>query len=233
MKRFLLMGSLLAFAACDDGDSTSPAPAPAPAPAPEPEPPPETASYTWAVPEIRISPRVPGSLPDGVGTAPPLAMVAHSADLELFAEGAIASDGLKRLAEAGDSSVFLAEAEAMGAEVLFDHQDDLLAFVLTGGATTELHIDRPCVTYAQMFSPSPDWFFGAASLCFVDETGNWVEETMAELIAYDAGTREGTEFRKGMDPDTEPREPISLLDVPPYFVPPAIVQILTLTRVAE
>ena len=83
-----------------------------------------------------------------------------------------------------------------------------------------------------MIAPSSDWFIGFTNICATDEEGNWVDEMIADLLAYDAGTAEGEDFQH-KSADTEPREPIALLDRPPYFEAPAIVQVLSATRNAE
>ena len=83
-----------------------------------------------------------------------------------------------------------------------------------------------------MIAPSPDWFIGFTNICATDEDGTWVDEISAELVAYDAGTAEGEDFQYKSG-DTDPREPIALLEAAPYFVPPAIVQVLSATRKAE
>ena len=223
----LFTGSLL-LAGCGGDDSstpTTPTPAPTtptpPAPEPPPEPTvPETATYDVAYsalissnPLLQLLGAIP--FPEGVGTAPPLAMIAHPVDTALWEEGGMASDGLKLLAEMGDSSAFLAEAEAMGFTALMSHEDELAALLLTPEIT--LSIDAPCVTFAQMIAPSPDWFFGFSAVCAVGEDGAWLEEVSLTSVAYDAGTAEGDTFMfKAEGGDTDPREAIVELDVPPF-----------------
>ena len=237
--RFAALLLVTAFAAsltgCG-GDSSSPA-APAPAPAPAPPPPPESAepetqSYTFVLPDVRISPRIPGTLPEGVDFYPDLVLVAHARDEAPWALDAIASDGMKVLAEAGISEDFAQEAEAAGMVVHARTFAELLQVFLSPDPSIELDSDRPCLSYAQMIAPSPDWFIGFTNICATDEDGNWLDEISAELVACDAGTAEGEDFQYKSG-DTDPREPIALLDAAPYFVSPAVVQVLTATRKAE
>ncbi len=226
----------LTLAACaDDADAPAPAPAPAPTPAPAPEPAPEpvpeTATYTFDQPEPLISPRVPGTLPSGVHFAPPLAMVAHAPGEAPWVPGEIASDGMKLLAEAGASWELLMEAEAAGAEVVFGDQAEMLALLLSPDPSLEVSLERPCFSYAQMIAPTPDWFVGFSDACAAED-GEWLGEIEVELTAYDAGTATGGEYQY-KSADTEPREPIALLDAPPYFASPAVTMVIRATRKTE
>ncbi len=237
LTALLVVAALAAFLAGCDGDSSSPAaPAPAPTPAPPPPPPepaePETRSYTFIPPDVRISPRIPGTLPEGVDFYPDLVLVAHARDEAPWGLDAIASDGMKVLAEAGASADFAQEAETAGMVVHARSFAELLQLFLSPDPSIELDSDRPCLSYAQMIAPSPDWFIGFTNVCATDEDGNWLDEISAELVAYDAGTAEGEDFQYKSG-DTDPREPIALLDTAPYFVSPAVVQVLTATRKAE
>ena len=228
--------AILITACGGDGSSTTPAPAPAPAPTPQPEPEPEpepaAAVYSFSQPEVFISTRVPGTLPDGVDYAPALALVAHAPGEPPWAEGQTASDGLKILAETGESDGLLAEAEAAGATVLFGSLGQMLGLLLTPDPSIEVTLDQPCFSYAQMIAPSSDWFIGFSDVCATDGDGRWQDDIEAELLAYDAGTATGADYMF-KSADTEPREAVSLLDAPPYFSAPALVQIIRAARKVE
>lgn len=239
--RSLLTGLLLAagtaITGCDDGGSTpvAPAPAPAPVPAPAPPPPPpepETATYTFAQPIPQLGPRVPGSLPEGVDFAFPLALIAHPRDAGPWTLGETASDGLKLLAETGASAGLVAEAEAAGMEVIAADLGEFLQIFLSPDPSIEMHLDRPCLTYAQQIAPSSDWFIGVDSACATDEEGRWLASMSVDVIAHDAGTAEGEDFM-AKSADTEPREAVAVLDAPPYLAAPAVAYPLTATRKAE
>ena len=233
----LLVGAVASLmAACDDDSSSpvAPAPAPVPAPAPTPPPPPEpeTATYTFAQPIPRLGPRVPGSLPEGVDFAPPLALIAHARDAAPWTVGKVASDGLKTLAETGVSDELIAEAEAAGMEVIATSLAEFLQIFLSPDPSIEMHLERPCLSYAQQIAPSSDWFIGLSNSCATDEDGRWLAEMGADVIAYDAGTAEGEDFMF-KSADTDPRQPISVLDAPPYLAAPAVTYPLTATRKEE
>lgn len=213
-----------------------PAPAPAPAPTPPPPPPepsePETAQYTFAMPEVRISPRVPGTLPEGVKFSDPLVFVAHARDAAPFDVDDTASDGLRLLAETGAPDALLGEAQAASMDIVAAHFGQLLQVFLSPDPSIELSLERPCLSYAQRIDPSSDWFIGFSNVCATDDEGRWMDAVSAELLAYDAGTATGEAFQEKSG-DTDPREPIALLDAEPYFVAPAVVQVLSATRKEE
>ena len=223
----------LALAACaDDADAPAPAPTPAPAPAPAPEPEPETATYTFEQPTPLLGPRVPGSLPMGVDFAPPLALVAHAPGEAPWILGETASDGLKLLAETGDSSALIAEAEAAEMDIIATNLGEFFAIFLSPDPSIELHHERPCVTYAQMIAPSSDWFVGVSGECATDADGAWLDEMGADVIVYDAGTATGEDFMF-KSADSDPREPISLLDAPPFLPEGTVYLELNATRKTE
>ncbi len=229
----VLAAAAIALSACeDDSSAPAPAPTPAPAPAPQPEPEPETASYTFEQPTPLLGPRVPGSLPEGVHFAPPLALVAHAPGEAPWSPGETASDGLKLLAEAGDSSALIAEAEAAGMDILATNLTEFFAIFLSPDPSITLHLERPCVSYAQMIAPSADWFVGVSDGCATDGDGAWQDEMSADVIVYDAGTATGEDFRF-KSADTEPREPIMVLDAPPYLPAPTVYLELSATRKTE
>lgn len=224
---------------CDDGGSTpaAPAPAPTPAPAPPPAPPeppePETVTYLFEQPDDRIGPRQPGTLPDGVSFASELILLAHARDAGPFSVGATASDEMKLLAETGSPETLIAGLDD-STEVIAGSLGELLRIFLSPEPAIDMHLDHPCLSYAERIEPSPDWFIGFANVCAADEDGKWLDTIQTQLLAYDAGTADGDDYAAKADgADTEPREAITLLDKPPHFVAPAIVQILSATRQEE
>ena len=125
-----LRSALAAFAAAlliascgGDSGGTTPAPAPAPAPAPTPPPPPpepepevEMATYIVnAIPQESYSsnPQFQAfgfkPFPEGAGGVDAIALLAHPADMAPWEVGGVASEGLKMLAETGDSAALIGE----------------------------------------------------------------------------------------------------------------------------
>ena len=234
----LLLATGVAIPACDDGGSTpvAPAPAPVPAPAPTPPPPPpapETATYVFAQPQDRIGPRQPGTLPEGVSFSAELILAAHARDAGPFAVGETASDPMRELAETGSPQALI-ESGGDSFQVVADSLGGLLRIFLSPEPSIEMNLAQPCLSYAERIEPSPDWFIGFANVCATDEDGSWLDMIETQLLAYDAGTADGDDYAdKAEGADSEPREPITLLDKPPHFVAPAVVQILSATRAEE
>lgn len=229
--------------ACGDSSSTTtPAPAPAPTtptpatptpPTPEPTPAePETATYSLAS-ERLLGPGSPVPLPAGVSLHSELVAVRHARDWTLFQDGLTASDGLKTLAETGEVSAVIAEAEAAGAVIVWRSLGDLLAAVLAPDPSIEVTSDKPCFSLAEKLAPSSDWFIGFSSACATDEDGNWLDLITLENIAWDAGTASGPPFAEKTS-DTEPREPIEQLNLRDHWdgldTSPAVFHRYTITR---
>ena len=231
-----VFAAALLLASCGgDSGGTSPAPAPAPAPAPTPPPPPpepepgvEMATYIVnAVPQESYSSNLQFQalgfkpFPGGAGGVEAIALLAHPADMAPWEVGGIASDGLKMLAETGDSAALIGEGEAMGFNVIASSFNDIAGLVVAAlldpntseGITVSL--DQPCLSYAQRLDPSSDWFMGFASVCAVDEDGNWLEELALTANMFDAGTAEGEPYMAASGP-TNPQQPISKVESTPW-----------------
>ena len=228
-----VLAAALAIANCgsDSGSTTAPAPAPTPAPTPAPEPEPaEMATYT-----IQYTPVFSGNplfqalgampFPEGVTALDPLAFFAHPVDTMLWEPGGIATEGLKMLAETGESDAMLAEAMAMEFTVLANNFGVITA-VLGAGEVTLSH-DAPCLSYAQPLKPNADWFFGFANVCAVDEDGNWLEEVSLQTVMYDAGTAEGDPYMDATGA-TDPQQPIMKVETPPWNQAPVSIIVGTL-----
>ena len=235
-RRILLMaGALVAagltLAGCGSDSSTTPTPprtptpaptTPTPAPTPTPEPPaqPEEATY-----DITTQPFISDSalaqavgaapFPEGVSSATGLVMGEHPPDVPLWEPGAMASEGLKMLAETGDPSAMIADAESRGIVVRWRDASAVFNLISVTREIT-LSYTAPCISYAQAITPSPDWFVGFASVCAVDaETGEWLEEVSFSAAAFDAGTDDGDDYT-AEDAPSSPQQPIMRLDKAPF-----------------
>lgn len=140
----------------------------------------------------------------------PLIGATHRPEIRFWQEGSPASNGIERMAEEGLSDPLAAEVQpAIGA----GDADQ----VLRGGSiahspgATELSFaideDFPAVTLVSMLAPSPDWFVGVSALS-LREGGDWVQEKVVHLVAWDAGTDSGITFRSP-DQDTFPPLPVT------------------------
>jgi hypothetical protein len=65
-----------------------------------------------------------------------------------------------------------------------------------------------------MIAPSPDWFIGVRNLDLMPG-GQWANEIVVDLFAYDAGTDSGPSYTSP-DQATQPPEPIALITGYPF-----------------
>jgi hypothetical protein len=147
----------------------------------------------------------------------------HGDDVTFWAEGSLASYGIKQMAELGSKTPLDFEVEAA---ILAGTADGLLS----GGGispspgnvelTFDVSVDFPLVTLVSMIAPSPDWFVGVSSLSLLED-GSWLSSVVIQLFAYDAGTDGGVIYTSP-DEETDPRADISLITVSPFDVASAL-----------
>uniref|UniRef100_A0A4W3J8K8 Spondin-2-like n=1 Tax=Callorhinchus milii TaxID=7868 RepID=A0A4W3J8K8_CALMI len=134
----------------------------------------------------------------------------HSDDFTLWAEGDMASAGVKLFAEDGNPDLLLEEVNIT--EVVFTADP----ITLGEGNTCTMLTATPShplvrfslvqVSFLVRVIPSPDWFLGASrvNLCEGDE---WRESISLDLFPWDAGTDSGFTFSSPNFP-TSPQEPV-------------------------
>jgi len=200
----------LLVAACSEGPSPLVPTAPSAA-APQPAPPPAEPTARYQV--TFAGAWTQGSHPQDFPSNPHFSRLVggtHSASARFWAEGALASEGIKNMAERGQIQPLDQEVEA--AIAAGAAQRVLIGGALgagTGSVVLEFEMSQayPLVTLVTMVAPSPDWFVGVTALPLF-ENGQWVDERRIELVPWDAGTDGGSTFTS---PDlvTTPREPVS------------------------
>lgn len=142
----------------------------------------------------------------------PLVGCTHSAAVVFWAPGASASQGIENMAELGATSTLLAEfglaqqaglvgSTFTGSGLLFTPTSDSITF-----SATATHAR---VTLVTMVAPSPDWFVGVAGLDLL-AGGQWADEVVVPLLAWDAGSDSGATFTAA-DIDTLPQVPIAAI----------------------
>lgn len=140
----------------------------------------------------------------------PLVGGTHTAQVTFWGEGALATTGIKDMAERGLTGTMVQEINAAIAAGTAQHAFTGGAISLSPGAATadfEISQSHPLVTLVSMIAPSPDWFVGVAGLALF-ERGQWIDERRIELLPWDAGTDSGRTFTS---PDlvTAPPAPIA------------------------
>ncbi|MEO1718024.1 MAG: spondin domain-containing protein [Planctomycetota bacterium] len=164
----------------------------------------------------------------------PLIGGVHSNAVSFWEPGGIASEGMERMAEIGrvtnlrnEVNAAIAAGTAL-ARVQGVRIDDFPDTTTLSFEATDAH-DR--LTLVTMIAPSPDWFVGTHGLALRDSAGEWLEEIVVGLDAYDAGTDSGTDLTSA-DSDTNPQEPIRNIQNEPPFNGLPVLGRYTLTLVS-
>lgn len=174
-RLFLLLAASVAFQACSSDDNVAIIP-------PPPPPPPVMAGFDITV--INLTNAQPLS---------PIAVIAHSPDYSVFAIGSASSAGLEELAEGGDNSALLAEADA-----------DAAVIVTESGAGPIAPAGSETVSIEFLASELPALQLSVTTMLV--NTNDAFASSKAELegmavgdvlilngVAYDAGTEADTE----------------------------------------
>jgi len=149
----------------------------------------------------------------------PLIGGTHNANVVFWQPGALASTGIKNVAELGSAGQLRDEVnDAIGAGTALQVISGGGIASSPGSVSTSFDINRshPLVTLVTMIAPSPDWFIGVHGLNLF-RNGRWAEEVVVPVLPYDAGTDSGATYRSPNEPTTPP-EPIFLIQGPPLQV---------------
>ncbi len=175
-KAGLLAVTAVVIAACDNDDRNTPQ-------APIPVPP---AQATFDVTVTNLTNAQPMS---------PLAVIAHNFNYSAFAIGETATPGLEQMAEGGDNSGLLAEADAVQGVMITDSgaapvppgMSDTMSFTIDAA-----NVGLTGVTVLTMLVNTNDAFSGLNSYPLANVAVG--EEAVQYVVAYDAGTELNTEL---------------------------------------
>jgi hypothetical protein len=165
-----------------------------------------------------------GSLPGGAHFTPMIGAT-HTAN-PLWTPGNLAGPPLEQVAETGGTVLMSNRIQNRIASGTADSQidlDDVFTFPTT--QTIAIIVDPAFsqVSLAAMVAPSPDWFVGVSDVDLAPG-GVFLDEVVVDLMPYDAGTEEGDDFVL-LNPDTDPPEPIALVNGTPFHGSPVIGRI--------
>jgi hypothetical protein len=135
----------------------------------------------------------------------------HKADTFLWKTGIIATDGLKDVAEIGNSLKINKEIDSiigMGrASLRFDIPPPAINSTVQKDLMFTPAFSQ--ISFVSMIAPSPDWFIGIHNLSLI--SGNkWIADTTVNIYVYDSGTEEGDVFGYN-NPATLPRQNVGVL----------------------
>ncbi|VDD87724.1 unnamed protein product [Enterobius vermicularis] len=170
----------------------------------------------------------------------------HSNNYTMWKFGTIATDGLKEIAEWGNTYKGEQEMKANATEIRTLMKIKGLWYPEVQGKTrSTFQVNRyhHLVSLAAMFGPSPDWCVGVSSinLCLPDCT--WAKERVFELLPFDAGTDNGPSYMSPNNP-ADPRVPVhpittKLDKLSPFYneesdvIPPLAKLVLTVKEVTK
>lgn len=173
----------------------------------------------------------PGAWPAGAHWSGPVGGV-HNDQVQFWAEGKAASEGIRLMAERGQQATLVSEIQAgiptgkalftMTASGLSSPAQRIITFPQ---ATTR---DFPLLTLCSMVAPSPDWFVGVSGLSLIGADGGWIPEQTVALDGYDAGSDSGADFTSP-DLATQPRSVVKRFNGYPALIQGAIVPFGTFT----
>uniref|UniRef100_A0AC34R1F0 Spondin-1 n=1 Tax=Panagrolaimus sp. JU765 TaxID=591449 RepID=A0AC34R1F0_9BILA len=134
----------------------------------------------------------------------------HSKNYTMWKFGGISTDGMKEIAEWGNTYKGEQEMKGNASEIRTIIKMKGLWYPEVQGRTTgHFHVNKyhHLASLAAMFGPSPDWCVGVSqiNLCLPDCT--WAEERVFDLLPFDAGTDDGPTYMSPNNP-REPRRPI-------------------------
>ena len=161
-----------------------------------------TVSLNWQAPQFTV--------PTNAHVTTLIGMI-HSKDTSLWMPGTKASKGLEDVAEVGNATYMNQELDAVIAANKALSKFGISAPAVTGTVSMDLNFNTnfPCISFASMIAPSPDWFMGLHDVNLF-QNRKWLSDTTINILLYDAGTEDGDVF--GYDnPATNPQQNISLL----------------------
>jgi len=154
----------------------------------------------------------------------------HTDEESFWLPGLLASPGIENMAEEGSKEPLATEVDEAIAAGTAETK-------LSGGGITPspgsvslsfmISEDFPLVSLVSMIAPSPDWFVGVRDLSLCVDDG-WLDLLIVDLLPYDAGTDSGETFTADND-NTDPQEPITLIDGDPFHVMGILVPLGTFT----
>jgi hypothetical protein len=154
----------------------------------------------------------------------------HNSRVTFWKEGDLASPGIQLMAEKGRNSPLdqeVASAIAAGNAEFVLSGDALSGSPRSVSMEFQIGVNFPLVTLVTMVAPSPDWFVGVSGLSLLPN-GQWAEEVVATLYAWDAGTDCGVTYA-AENCESRPPQPIHRLSGFPVAVNGAVAPFGTMT----
>lgn len=143
----------------------------------------------------------------------------HTLSTSYWSPGALASDGIKSMAETGSKVNLRAIFDVTDAQGVSDVRIDGPGLATSPSSVTisfQVRDTHPLLTLVSMIAPSPDWFVGVMDYPLM-ELGAWKPQIAIDLYAWDAGTDSGTSYTSA-NQATQPPVGIQLISTEPFAV---------------
>ncbi|KAJ7352967.1 hypothetical protein OS493_032906 [Desmophyllum pertusum] len=143
----------------------------------------------------------PNAVPMNGAHFSPLVGCSHSSGYKMFEAGMMATEGVKNVAETGNTTKLKYEIMKQ----MMYNKTTWKTFEASGKVNGTAHVsglkvyataDYYMVSAIAMMVPSPDWFVGVAGVNLCDN-GMWKENETAMSQPWDAGTKNGSMFDMG------------------------------------
>ena len=156
----------------------------------------------WKAPEFGV--------PPGIHFTTILGMI-HNRQTYQWKEGELASWGVERIAESGNTGPMVMEIDSIVA------LGKVISYVVINAPTpigynkTNIYCNSnySYISFETMIAPTPDWFTGINSFNLY-ANDKWITDTTVNLYSYDAGTETGDAFVYN-NPETIPKENVHKL----------------------
>jgi hypothetical protein len=165
------------------------------------------------------------SMPDGAHLTS-LYGATHTPGQPFWSAGEDASLGVQNVAENGDPTDLMNELSVAinsGIALTQVSSDMISEFPGSSSVMFEVSESHPNVSFVSMIAPSPDWFVGISDVS-LRQDGAWINQVNLDLVPWDAGTKNGSEFAFDFAP-TNPQQGIAKISGMPFINTPVIANI--------
>jgi hypothetical protein len=160
----------------------------------------------------------------------------HNGNAMLFANGEIASDGIKNMAETGSKNPLEAEIQnfiSIGTGKTLISGGGINSSPGEVSLEFDIIISHSLVSVVSMLAPSPDWFIAVSNINLI-ENNAWVTSKTITVDIYDAGTDDGATFLSPDEPII-PRATIFEIITPPLAINNVVAPLgsITFTKIEQ
>ncbi|CAH1113576.1 unnamed protein product [Psylliodes chrysocephalus] len=139
----------------------------------------------------------------------------HTVNYTFWNYGGVASEGLRQLAELGNTRMLESELKSKSDHIRTIIKARGVSYPnITGRTFAVFRVDNRhhLMSMVTMIDPSPDWIVGVSGLELCLRNCTWVESKLLNLYPWDVGTDDGITY---MSPDqpSSPRQPIKRLKI--------------------